>query len=264
MSADEYAAWRAKNSVVNTYHRAGRPCEDCLFAFALDMRARGRCNGTPAGADAGEDTMVDIPAISPLNLERGVRIAAMKAERHNWAVIADALSTSIGGAQQSWLAYRRWRDAKAENDPEPAPQAAGAEEPASPPASAAEEPIAAAAPAEEPEDGRWARAAIPEAVDALGSELYPNIEMAPGHDLDELVGLVNSATRATVATMGLPDLLAVSGPDCEACIHGVVCGLRAYLIDGIAAREPILPAGLTVRVAIDCAHFRAEIGTAAA
>jgi hypothetical protein len=46
MSADELASWQDMNSQT-TSHRTDRPCHDCPVAFAMEMRALGRCNGEP-------------------------------------------------------------------------------------------------------------------------------------------------------------------------------------------------------------------------
>lgn len=67
MGPDEWADWRAANPFTGRMHeQVARPCEDCLLGFAADMRAEGRCNGTPGGApgDDEEETMdqsIDLP-----------------------------------------------------------------------------------------------------------------------------------------------------------------------------------------------------------
>ena len=53
MDPDEWAAWRSLNDRSGS-NRAARPCSDCLLGYAAEMRADGRCNGTPGG-DAADD-----------------------------------------------------------------------------------------------------------------------------------------------------------------------------------------------------------------
>lgn len=60
MDPDEYALWRDGRGLASDRHGVGRPCSDCTLGFAAEMRAVGRCNGTPAGAeplDEEEDRM---------------------------------------------------------------------------------------------------------------------------------------------------------------------------------------------------------------
>ena len=45
MDAAEYALWSRANA---TLRCKGTPCHDCPMAFALTMRAEGRCDGEPA------------------------------------------------------------------------------------------------------------------------------------------------------------------------------------------------------------------------
>lgn len=55
MDADELADWHALNSRnSNRSERAATPCDDCLLGFAAEMRAQGRCNGTPGGDEEEE------------------------------------------------------------------------------------------------------------------------------------------------------------------------------------------------------------------
>lgn len=49
MDAAEWALWEGANRGLNGSWRAARPCADCPIAHAADMRAEGRCNGTPEG-----------------------------------------------------------------------------------------------------------------------------------------------------------------------------------------------------------------------
>jgi hypothetical protein len=56
MDPDEWAEWRRTNPIGLTATSAvARPCADCLLGFAADMRALGRCNGTPGGAAVDEE-----------------------------------------------------------------------------------------------------------------------------------------------------------------------------------------------------------------
>jgi hypothetical protein len=54
MEPDELAAWGEMNGRVRGSGQAQSPCTDCRLAFAIEMRAIGRCNGTPRGVE--EDT----------------------------------------------------------------------------------------------------------------------------------------------------------------------------------------------------------------
>jgi len=64
MEPDELAAWQEMRDRSTAYHdRTARPCRDCLAGFAADMRAIGRCNGTPDGIE--EDAEMDQPATPP-------------------------------------------------------------------------------------------------------------------------------------------------------------------------------------------------------
>jgi hypothetical protein len=64
MEPDELAAWEEMRDRSTAYHdRTARPCHDCLAGFAAEMRAIGRCNGTPAGFE--EDPEMDAPATPP-------------------------------------------------------------------------------------------------------------------------------------------------------------------------------------------------------
>lgn len=59
MDDDDFRAWREQNERVG-FRRAARPCEDCLLGYAIEKRAEGRCNGTPAGAQEDEETMTEL------------------------------------------------------------------------------------------------------------------------------------------------------------------------------------------------------------
>lgn len=63
MADDEYAAWAEMNSrMTSRSERAKRPCADCTLGYASEMRAVGRCNGTPAGVEE-EETMEQPPEV---------------------------------------------------------------------------------------------------------------------------------------------------------------------------------------------------------
>lgn len=65
MDPDELAEWHRRNETAASYvgGRAATPCEDCLLAFALEMRAIKRCNGTPgAAADVEDQDEPETPA----------------------------------------------------------------------------------------------------------------------------------------------------------------------------------------------------------
>lgn len=55
MTDEEWVTWRRDNRSAialgfgEANASAGRPCADCPLGFAADMRAQGRCNGTPLG-----------------------------------------------------------------------------------------------------------------------------------------------------------------------------------------------------------------------
>ena len=53
MDADDWRIWRSL-AVFNGSEadQAARPCHDCPLSFALEMRAQGRCNGTPGEVSA--------------------------------------------------------------------------------------------------------------------------------------------------------------------------------------------------------------------
>jgi len=64
MDPDEWALWeRANRSLSSPFDRAARPSDDCPLGHAADMRALGRCNGTPGGVDE-EETMDDTRTIA--------------------------------------------------------------------------------------------------------------------------------------------------------------------------------------------------------
>ncbi len=63
MEPDELARWQEmRDRSTSRSDRIALPCRDCLAGFAIDMRALGRCNGTPNGVE--EDTEMDQPDTS--------------------------------------------------------------------------------------------------------------------------------------------------------------------------------------------------------
>ncbi len=55
MDAEELASWHDQNARITTTHgRASGPCTDCTLGYAAEMRAVGRCNGTPGGVEEDE------------------------------------------------------------------------------------------------------------------------------------------------------------------------------------------------------------------
>lgn len=78
MTRDEWTAWQdANRRLTNQRAQAPRPCSDCTLGFAADMRAVGRCNGSPAGTDhQQEENDVDpMPEPTAKIATRQVRIA---------------------------------------------------------------------------------------------------------------------------------------------------------------------------------------------
>lgn len=77
MTADEWTAWQDTNRRINQGSQAPRPCSDCTLGFAAEMRAEGRCNGSPAGAehDEEENDMDPVVTPEPKAPTRQVRIA---------------------------------------------------------------------------------------------------------------------------------------------------------------------------------------------
>lgn len=78
MDADEYALWQRGDDQVgrtNGAQRGRRPCADCTLGHAADMRAQGRCNGTPAGVvdDEEEDPAIE-SAEAPSLVTRRIEI----------------------------------------------------------------------------------------------------------------------------------------------------------------------------------------------
>lgn len=52
MEPDEWVHWQATNP---SNAMAGRPCSDCPADFAAEMRAEGKCNGTPGWRPPADD-----------------------------------------------------------------------------------------------------------------------------------------------------------------------------------------------------------------
>lgn len=79
MDDSEWVEWISKNSLsMPDGDAAARPCKDCPLGFAADMRAQGRCNGTPGGVaeeiDQEEEEPMDNIAPAP-RPDPGIRIA---------------------------------------------------------------------------------------------------------------------------------------------------------------------------------------------
>lgn len=68
MSADELATWQSGRNW------ADRPCLDCLLGFAVEMRAVGRCNGTPGGVQ--EDELEEAQEERPMTTSVRAQVSA--------------------------------------------------------------------------------------------------------------------------------------------------------------------------------------------
>jgi hypothetical protein len=55
MEPEEWADWQRRNPRLTDHAFAPRPCTDCPLGFAADMRAEGRCNGTPGGVQGDDE-----------------------------------------------------------------------------------------------------------------------------------------------------------------------------------------------------------------
>lgn len=83
MDAAEWAEWRARNPIYLS-EAVARPCEDCLLGFAADMRAEGRCNGTPGGAaeiEIEEEPMDQVSAPAGIRVEVAVAAPCPRCEK---------------------------------------------------------------------------------------------------------------------------------------------------------------------------------------
>lgn len=84
MDAEEWADWRARNPT-HIPGTVARPCEDCLLGFAADMRALGRCNGTPGGAavdeEIEEEPMDQVSAPAGFRVEVAVEAPCPRCEK---------------------------------------------------------------------------------------------------------------------------------------------------------------------------------------
>lgn len=47
MSDREFELWVAANRAVTVLAQLSSPCQECTWAFAREMRAEGRCDGSP-------------------------------------------------------------------------------------------------------------------------------------------------------------------------------------------------------------------------
>ena len=74
MAEDEYEAWLFMNRATATARAVAvtRPCVDCTLGYAAEMRAVGRCNGTPAGVEEEED--MEQPETVDVRLSRRVPV----------------------------------------------------------------------------------------------------------------------------------------------------------------------------------------------
>jgi hypothetical protein len=82
MSDEEWATWRSSG-----YLRLGdRPCSDCPLGYAAEMRAQGRCNGTPGGVEEDED-------VDEHQAAGAARTAAIYAARR--ATAAESVEVSV-------------------------------------------------------------------------------------------------------------------------------------------------------------------------
>lgn len=58
MDGDEYSSWREMNLRVAKNSQATRPCADCPLGYAAEMRAVGRCNGSPGGVEEEDEVEI--------------------------------------------------------------------------------------------------------------------------------------------------------------------------------------------------------------
>lgn len=77
MEPEEWEAWRDTNERMQGKGKAFRPCSDCTLGFAAEMRAIGRCNGTPAGAEHDEiqEEQAMEPQAIPTTINRRLEVA---------------------------------------------------------------------------------------------------------------------------------------------------------------------------------------------
>jgi len=96
MDAAEWAAWSETNDGRTPGLRvvlgAASPCHDCTLAFALEMRADGRCDGTPLATRP--HVLTDDERV---NRRRAQWRAYRARERRLYA--ATRLATPLGGAR---------------------------------------------------------------------------------------------------------------------------------------------------------------------
>lgn len=91
MSDEEYASWAEKNAPM-TSGKAARPCADCPLGYAADMRAVGRCNGTPGGVEEDEGEMAlptRLPQPDHVDRVLGLRPGAVAASPATQAFTTD-------------------------------------------------------------------------------------------------------------------------------------------------------------------------------
>jgi hypothetical protein len=58
MSDDEWSLWCVSDAERNAWQDGADPCDDCLAGFAVEMRAAGRCDGSPKGYEADPTTPI--------------------------------------------------------------------------------------------------------------------------------------------------------------------------------------------------------------
>jgi hypothetical protein len=51
----EFASWSEANALCQPRYRASSPCDDCIWAFAIEQRALGLCTGRPPGPEIPRD-----------------------------------------------------------------------------------------------------------------------------------------------------------------------------------------------------------------
>jgi hypothetical protein len=78
MEPDELADWHQHNrtAAFAAKGKALSPCEDCLLGYALEMRAIGKCNGTPGAAADVEDEEPEEPAARRTMATVNVKLSA--------------------------------------------------------------------------------------------------------------------------------------------------------------------------------------------
>jgi hypothetical protein len=101
LDAGEWALWRRTNNTAwGHMGMVARPCADCPIGFAADMRAVGRCNGTPGWTPPDEEEPAVTPAeettpvVTPFILPRPD--GSPEVARHRASVMAECLAAHDG------------------------------------------------------------------------------------------------------------------------------------------------------------------------